>query len=108
MLHSTRFVQGLKPITAEARDLFDNPLVPEELNLYDTVVIDPPRAGAENQVKNLAKSKVKRIVSVACDAQTFARDAAILVKGGYKLGAITPVDQFKFSAHVEIVASFVR
>ena len=108
LLQATRFVQGLKPITAEARDLFDNPLVPEELNEYDTVVFDPPRAGAETQVKNLAKSKVKRIVSVACDAQTFARDAAILVKGGYKIGQITPVDQFKFSAHVEIVASFVR
>ena len=108
LLQATRFVQGLKPITAEARDLFDNPLVPEELNEYDTVVFDPPRAGAETQVKNLAKSKVKRIVAVACDAQTFARDAAILVKGGYKIGQITPVDQFKFSAHVEIVASFVR
>ena len=108
LLQATRFVQGLKPITAEARDLFDNPLVPEELNEYDTVVFDPPRAGAENQAKNLAKSKVKRIVSVACDPQTFARDAAILVKGGYKIGQITPVDQFKFSAHVEIVASFVR
>lgn len=108
LLQATRFVQDLKPITAEARDLFDNPLVPQELNEYDAVVFDPPRAGAETQVKNLAKSKVKRIVSVACDAQTFARDAAILIKGGYKLGPITPVDQFKYSAHVEIVASFVR
>ena len=108
LLQATRFVQGLKPITAEARDLFDNPLVPQELNEYDAVVLDPPRAGAETQAKNLARSKVKRIISVACDAQTFARDAAILVQGGYKLGPITPVDQFKFSAHVEIVASFVR
>ncbi len=108
LLQATRFVQGLKPITAEARDLFDNPLVPEELNAYDSVVFDPPRAGAEAQAKNLAKSKVKRIVAVACDTQSFARDAAILVRGGYKLGKITPVDQFKFSAHVEIVASFTR
>ena len=108
LLQATRFVQGLKPITAEARDLFDNPLVPEELNEYDSAVFDPPRAGAEEQAKNLAKSKVKRIVAVACDVQSFARDAAILVKGGYKIGQITPVDQFKFSAHVEIVANFVR
>ena len=108
LLQATRFVHGLKPITAEARDLFDNPLVPEELNEYDSAVFDPPRAGAEEQAKNLAKSKVKRIVAVACDVQSFARDAAILVKGGYKFGKITPVDQFKFSAHVEIVANFVR
>jgi 23S rRNA (uracil1939-C5)-methyltransferase len=108
LLQATRFVQGLKPITAEARDLFDNPLVPEELNEYDSVIFDPPRAGAENQAKNLAKSKVKRIVAVACDVQSFARDAAVLVKGGYKLGQVTPVDQFKYSAHVEIVASFTR
>jgi 23S rRNA (uracil1939-C5)-methyltransferase len=108
LLQATRFVQSLKPITAEARDLFDNPLVPEELNEFDSVIFDPPRAGAEAQAKNLAKSKVKRIVSVACDVQTFARDAAILVKGGYKLGQVTPVDQFKYSAHIEIVASFTR
>lgn len=108
ILQATRFVQGLKPITAQARDLFNNPLVPEELNEFDSVVFDPPRAGAESQAKNLAKSKVKRIVAVACDVQSFARDAAILVKSGYKLGQVTPVDQFKYSAHVEIVASFTR
>jgi 23S rRNA (uracil1939-C5)-methyltransferase len=108
LLQATRFVQGLKPITATARDLFDNPLVAEELNEFDSVIFDPPRAGAEEQSKQLAKSKVKRIVAVACDAQSFARDAAILIKGGYKLGQVTPVDQFKYSAHVEIVASFTR
>jgi 23S rRNA (uracil1939-C5)-methyltransferase len=98
----------LKPITATARDLFDNPLVAEELNEFDSVIFDPPRAGAEEQSKQLGKSKVKRIVAVACDAQSFARDAAILIKGGYKIGQVTPVDQFKYSAHVEIVASFTR
>ncbi|MDE2445673.1 MAG: class I SAM-dependent RNA methyltransferase, partial [Alphaproteobacteria bacterium] len=108
LLQATRFVQGLKPITAEARDLFDNPMVPEELNVFDAVVFDPPRAGAEAQVRQLAKSKVKQIVAVACDAQTFARDAAILVKGGYTLAEVTPIDQFKYSAHVEVVASFKR
>lgn len=108
LLQATRFVQGLKPITATARDLFDNPLVAEELNEFDSVIFDPPRAGAEQQAKNLAKSKVKRVVSVACDVQSFARDAAILIKGGYKIGQVTPVDQFKYSSHVEIVASFTR
>jgi 23S rRNA (uracil1939-C5)-methyltransferase len=108
LLQATRFVQGLKPITALARDLFDNPLVAEELNEFDSVIFDPPRAGAEEQCKHLAKSKVKRIVAVACDVQSFARDAAILIKGGYKIGQVTPVDQFKYSAHVEIVASFTR
>ncbi len=108
LLQATRFVQGLKPITAEARDLFDNPLVAEELNEYDSVIFDPPRAGAEEQCKHLAKSKVKRIVSVACDVQSFARDAAILIKGGFKIGQVTPIDQFKYSAHVEIVANFTR
>ncbi len=108
LLQATRFVQGLKPITALARDLFDNPLVAEELNEFDSVIFDPPRAGAEEQCKHLAKSKVKRIVAVACDVQSFARDAAVLIKGGYKIGQVTPVDQFKYSAHVEIVASFTR
>jgi 23S rRNA (uracil1939-C5)-methyltransferase len=108
LLQATRFVQGLKPITAEARDLFDNPLVAAELNEFDSVIFDPPRAGAEEQCKHLAKSKVKRIVAVACDVQSFARDSAILIKGGFKIGHVTPVDQFKYSAHVEIVASFTR
>jgi 23S rRNA (uracil1939-C5)-methyltransferase len=108
LLQAARFVQGLKPITAAARDLFDNPLVAEELNEFDSVIFDPPRAGAEEQSKQLAKSKVKRIVAVACDVQSFVRDAAILIKGGYKIGQVTPVDQFKYSAHVEIIANFTR
>ena len=108
LLQATRFATGLKPITAEAKDLFKNPLVAQELNEFDGIVFDPPRAGAEAQARHIAKSKVKRVVAVACDVQTFARDAAILVQGGYKLGNVTPVDQFKFSAHVEIVASFIR
>jgi 23S rRNA (uracil1939-C5)-methyltransferase len=105
---SVRFAVGLKPITAEARDLFDNPLVPAELNEFDALVFDPPRAGAENQAKQIAKSKIKRVVAVSCDVISFARDAAILLRGGYKLEKITPVDQFKYTAHVEIVASFKR
>lgn len=108
MLYAARFAAGLKPLTAESRDLFDNPLVPAELNEFDTVVFDPPRAGAENQARNLAKSKVKHVISVACDVTSFARDAAILVRGGYKLLSVTPVDQFKYTAHVEIVGVFKR
>lgn len=108
ILQSARFTVGLKPISAEARDLFDNPFVPAELNEFDAVVFDPPRAGAENQAKQIAKSKVKRVITVACDVTSFARDAAILVRGGYKLEKVTPVDQFKYTAHVEIVALFKR
>ncbi len=108
MLQAARFTVGLKPLTAEARDLFDNPLVPAELNEFDAVVFDPPRAGAEEQSKNLAKSKVKRVIAVACDVTSFARDAAILVRAGYKLEKVTPVDQFKYTAHVEIVGLFKR
>jgi 23S rRNA (uracil1939-C5)-methyltransferase len=108
MLQAARFTSGLKPLTAEARDLFYNPLVPAELNEFDTVVMDPPRAGAEAQARQLAKCKVKTVISVACDVLSFARDAAILVRGGYKLMKVTPVDQFKYTAHVEIVGVFKR
>ncbi len=100
--------QGLKPVTAEVRDLFRNPMVVMELREFDAAVLDPPRAGAEAQARMLAKSKVKRVVSVSCDAQTFARDARILVGGGFVLKRVTPVEQFKWTAHVEIVGEFVR
>lgn len=99
---------GLKPITAAARDLFREPLVPNEMKAFDAVVFDPPRAGAEAQAKQLARSKVKTVVAVSCDAGTFARDAEILVGGGYTLKRITAVDQFKWSSHVEVVALFTR
>lgn len=99
---------GLKPITGAARDLFREPLVPNEMKHFDAVVFDPPRAGAEAQAKQLARSKVKTVVAVSCDAGTFARDAAILVGGGYALKRVTAVDQFKWSSHVEVVAVFTR
>ncbi len=99
---------GLKPITLETRDLFRNPLVHQELNEFDAVVLDPPRAGAEAQCRNLAKSKVKRIAYVSCDVQSFARDAKILVAAGFKLKGVTPVDQFKWTAHIECVGDFQR
>ncbi len=105
---ANRFTTGLKPITAEVRDLFRNPMTPMELNEFDAVVLDPPRAGAQAQCQNIAKSKVKRVIYVSCDVQTLARDAAMLCKSGYALESATPVDQFKYSAHLETVAVFRR
>ena len=105
---AVRHTQGLKPVTASTRDLFREPVVPFELTAYDAVVFDPPRAGAEAQARELAKSKVKTVVAVSCDPRTFARDAAILIAGGYRLEKVTPVDQFAWSMHVELVGVFRR
>jgi 23S rRNA (uracil1939-C5)-methyltransferase len=99
---------GLKPIRAEARDLFQRPLVPQELRDYDAVVFDPPRQGAQAQAERLAASKVPVIVAVSCNVATFARDARILIDGGYRLEGVTPVDQFRHTPHVELVARFAR
>ena len=100
--------KGLKPMTTEIRDLFKLPVSAAELASYDAVVLDPPRAGAEAQVRVLARSKVPVIAYVSCNADSFARDAAILVAGGYKIGTITPVDQFLWSSHIELVGGFSR
>jgi 23S rRNA (uracil1939-C5)-methyltransferase len=105
---AARKAKGLKPVTTEKRDLFKTPLTPLELNRFDAVVLDPPRVGAEAQVKALAGSKVKNVVYVSCDAGSFARDAAMLVKAGFHAGAVTPVDQFLYSNHIELVGSFTR
>jgi 23S rRNA (uracil1939-C5)-methyltransferase len=99
---------GLKPVTVERRDLFRRPLTGPELKPYDVVVFDPPRQGAESQSRELASSGVPRIVAVSCNPVTFARDASALVNGRYKLIDVTPVDQFRYAAHVEIVALFER
>lgn len=99
---------GLKPITPTVRDLFREPLSPLELNEHDAVVFDPPRAGAEAQSQRLARSKVKTVVAVSCNPATLARDARHLVDGGYKIESVTPIDQFLYSAHVEVVAIFRR
>lgn len=99
---------GLKPLEAVTRDLFRRPFVASELKNFDAVVFDPPRQGAEAQARELAKSGVKTVVAVSCDANTFARDARILIDGGYKLATVAPVDQFRYSHHVEIVAKFER
>lgn len=105
---AARHAQGLRPIAAEARDLFRRPLLEHELNAFDAVVLDPPRAGAEAQAKRLAASKVPLVAYVSCDVGSFARDAALLVAGGYALEAVTPVDQFRYSAHIELVGVFRR
>jgi 23S rRNA (uracil1939-C5)-methyltransferase len=105
---AARGASGLKPIRAEARDLFRRPLQPAELKGFDAVVFDPPRAGAEAQARLLAKADIGRIVAISCNPFTFARDAALIVAGGWKLGTVTPVDQFRWSAHVELVAAFHR
>ncbi len=82
--------------------------MPSELNKFGAVVFDPPRQGAQAQARELAASKVPIVIAVSCNAATFARDARMLVDGGYRLDAVTPVDQFRYSPHVEIVARFVR
>ena len=99
---------GLKPVKAEARDLFRRPLVPQELRDYDTVVFDPPRQGAQAQATQLTASKVPTVVAVSCNVTTFARDAKILIDGGYRIEGVTPVDQFRHTPHVELVAKFSR
>ena len=99
---------GLKPVRAEPRDLFRRPLMPQELRDYDTVVFDPPRQGAQAQATQLAASKVPTVVAVSCNVTTLARDAKILIDGGYKIDGVTPVDQFRHTPHVELVARFRR
>jgi 23S rRNA (uracil1939-C5)-methyltransferase len=107
-LQKAAHAPGLKPIKAEARDLFRRPLVAQELWEFDCVVFDPPRQGAQAQAERLAASKVPVVVAVSCNAATFARDARLLVDGGYRLEAVTPVDQFRHTPHVELVARFRR
>ena len=99
---------GLKPIETATRDLFKDPLAAAELKKLDAVVFDPPRQGAQAQARALAASRVPRIIALSCNAGTFARDAAELVRGGYRLIDVTPVDQFRYSEHIEIVARLER
>ena len=99
---------GLKPVKAETRDLFRRPLVAQELRDFDAVVFDPPRQGAQAQALQLAASKIGTVVAVSCNVATFARDARILVDGGFRLEKVTPVDQFRYTPHVELVALLTR
>jgi 23S rRNA (uracil1939-C5)-methyltransferase len=103
-----RHAQGLKPIEMRVRDLFRDPLSPRELDGFDAVVFDPPRAGAKAQAEALAKSRVPTVIAVSCNPATLARDARALVDGGYRIDSVGPIDQFLYSAHVEVVATFHR
>lgn len=105
---AARATAGLKPITAEKRDLFKRPLGARELAAFDAAILDPPRAGAAAQIAELAKSGLRRIVYVSCNPDSFARDARALMGAGYKIGNVTPVDQFLWSEHIELVACFTR
>jgi len=99
---------GLRKLDVLRRDLFREPLSARELEPFTAVVFDPPRAGAQGQAEQLAASSVRTVIAVSCNPATFARDARTLVDGGYRLEKITPIDQFLFSAHVELVAVFKR
>ena len=103
-----RRAEGTRQVAAIARDLFRRPLLSAELDRFDGAVIDPPRQGARAQVEHLANSHIATLAMVSCNPATFARDARTLIDGGYRLGGITPVDQFRWSAHVELVARFER
>lgn len=106
--HAARNTQGLKAVTVEKRDLFRRPLMTQELKVYDAVVFDPPRAGAEAQCKELVRSTVKKIVAISCNPLTLARDLSILIEGGYRITSVTPIDQFLWTSHVEVVATLVK
>ncbi len=105
---AARNTKGLKPIETRTRDLMREPLSRKELEGFDAVVFDPPRAGAEAQAVMLAKSAVAKVVAVSCEPSTLARDAVILLDGGYDLVELTPIDQFLYSHHLEAVAVFAR
>jgi len=106
--YAARNTQGLKPVTVEKRDLFRRPLMAQELKVFDAVVFDPPRAGAEFQSKEIARSGVKKVVAVSCSPLTLARDLAILVSAGYAIRFVTPLDQFLWSTHVEVVVGLEK
>ncbi len=101
-------VEGLKRITVEARDLFRRPVLAQELKGFDAALFDPPRAGAQAQAAELARSGLGGVVGVSCNPATFARDARILADGGFRLTRVLPVDQFLWSPHVELVGIFIR
>lgn len=105
---AARNTQGLKPVTVEKRDLFRRPLMAQELKVFDAIVFDPPRAGAEAQCHEIARSGVKKIAAVSCNPVTLARDLSILTAAGYRITSVTPIDQFLWSAHVEAVVTLEK
>jgi len=96
------------PVFAEHRDLFRRPLTAAELDRFDAIALDPPRAGAREQATALAASRTGAIAYVSCNPSSFARDAKTLVEGGWRLDWVQPVGQFRWSTHVELAARFVR
>jgi 23S rRNA (uracil1939-C5)-methyltransferase len=108
LTRAVNHAKGLKPVTATRRDLFRLPLSLRELDAFDAAVIDPPRAGAMAQTRMLAQSSLKRIFAVGCDAASFARDASILCEAGWQMGPVTVIDQFRYSAHMELTALFTK
>lgn len=103
-----RVPKGLKQVTHERRDLFRRPLMAAELNAFDAVVFDPPRAGAQAQAEQIAASKVPTVIAVSCNPATLARDLRVLLDGGYRIKTITPVDQFLWSSHIECVVTLEK
>ena len=103
-----RFAKGLKTVTTEKRDLFMRPLLPIELRKFDAAVIDPPRAGAKAQTEQIVASDIRLVGAVSCNPVSFARDVKIMVDGGFTLDWVKPVDQFRWSGHVELAAKFSR
>ena len=108
LVAASRDAAGLKAVTVEQRDLFRTPVRAAELDRYDIVIMDPPRAGARAQANEIAASKVPIVAAISCNPATFARDARTLIDGGYRLGKVTPIDQCPWSAHVELVGIFKR
>jgi 23S rRNA (uracil1939-C5)-methyltransferase len=105
---AARRASALKPVETRSRDLFREPLSAKELEPFDAIVFDPPRAGAAAQTERLARSKVPVVVAVSCNPATLARDAKTLIDGGMRMGPVTPIDQFLFSPHLEAVVTFER
>mgnify|MGYP003634094328 CR=1 FL=1 len=105
---AARRAQGLKPVSVEKRDLFRRPMMTAELKAYQGLVFDPPRAGAEVQVADIARSTIPRVAAVSCNPVTLARDLEILIAGGYRVLSVTPIDQFLWTSHVEVVALLER
>ncbi len=98
----------MKGVTAETRDLARRPVLAVEFKKIDTVLFDPPRAGALEQTAEIAASKVAKVIGVSCNPATFARDARVLIDAGFSLDRVLPVDQFLWSPHVELVGVFTR
>ncbi len=101
---AARSITGSKTVTCEKRDLFRRPLSAKEFACFECVVFDPPRAGAEEQARELAKTKILRVIAISCNPVTFARDISLLVAGDYTIEQVIPIDQFLWSPHGEVIA----